>query len=69
MRLKKCFKYILYILYDWSYIPKKAFEECDVNEWSKGGEVQEGGDIHTAGSEKTKQSHTVYRAYGDYQLL
>lgn len=54
MAFNKNTLYTLYILHDSSYVPKKAFEECDINERSKGGEVQEGGDIHTAGSEKTK---------------
>lgn len=31
------------------YKPKETLEECDINEWCKGREVQEGGDIHTAG--------------------
>lgn len=33
--------------------PKEAFEERQINEWRKGGEVQESGDINKAVSEKT----------------
>lgn len=34
------------------YKPKEAFEERQVNEWRKGGEVQEGGDVNKAVSGK-----------------
>lgn len=37
------------------YKPKEAFEECDIYEWSKRREVEEGGDVNTAVKDKEKQ--------------
>lgn len=36
------------------YKPKEAFEECDIYEWSKRREIQEGCDVNTAVKEKVK---------------
>lgn len=35
------------------YKPKEAFEERQINEWRKGREVQESGDVNKAVSGKT----------------
>lgn len=44
-----------YFKIDGFYKPKEAFEECDIYEWSKRREIQEGGYVNTAVKDKKKR--------------
>lgn len=45
------------------YKPKEAFEECDIYEWSKRREIEEGGDINAAVKEKERHSDKVIKNF------